>query len=86
MHREGLKGQEAAFFDMSIKKKIIMKIKLYSLLILNKYKKKYKKIKAQKTVYSVQNFIPQIPIVSDRGIQGISKGSHIKWCVKVRDW
>ena len=41
---------------------------------------------ANNTVCSIQHFIPQIPIVSYRRIQGTSKGTDVHWCEKARNW
>ena len=33
-----------------------------------------------------KHFTPQIPTGTDRGIQGVSKGTDVDWCGKVRGW
>ena len=70
-----------------------------SILKINLYEEKPKALKKTKLILfasrilpckqncvQYKHFTPQIPTGTDRGIHGVSKGTDVDWCGKVRGW
>ena len=53
-------------------------------LIFKKHKIIWKALKKTK-LYIIQDFVQQIPNVSDGGFIGTSKGTDVNWCAKVKE-